>query len=67
MYYILNNLLMDANVVYTVVQALSLKEQEKLWYMLNEQLNHSKKRSNKKKIISDREAIHYLLKNVFNP
>ncbi|MCL7765050.1 hypothetical protein MPF19_16625 [Polaribacter sp. Z014] len=60
---------MNAEIVYQVVKALSVEEQRLLFIKLNKEFDNvlpSKKKCKKKLIISDEEAIAYLIKNVFS-
>ena len=58
---------MDASVVYNVAKALSKEEQIKLYTMLKKDVSQLFKSKRKKEpIITDQEAIQYLISNIFN-
>ena len=60
---------MDANVVYAVAKALPIKERLALCNMLQKDIQASGTPKQKKSpipLITDEQAIEYLLKNVFN-
>ena len=60
---------MDATIVYKVAKALSLKEQELLFYLLKNDIatiySPTKPKRKKAAVLTDQEAINYLFKNVF--
>ncbi|WP_396636302.1 hypothetical protein [Maribacter sp. R77961] len=56
---------MKAHDVYNVAKALTEEEFYKLFYMVQEDINMSK-RSKKKPIITEEQALNYLIKNVFS-
>ena len=60
---------MDADVVYKIAQALDPGEQHRLLTMLQQHLRkryHKALKSPKPPVITDQEAILYLIKNVFS-
>jgi len=59
---------MTANIVYSVVKALPIEEQQRLYELLQKDMIESRKSKSKErlKLISDAEADAYLLKYVFN-
>ena len=59
---------MNANIVYSVVKALPLEEQERLFALLKKDMLDvpKTKRKKKPKLITAAEADAYLLKHVFN-
>lgn len=58
---------MLAENVYTIALHLSVEEQERLYAMLGEKVSTIQfPKHKKKKIITDKEAIEYLVKNVFS-
>lgn len=58
---------MLAENVYTIALHLSVEEQERLYAMLGEKVRVKKITKGKpKRLITDKEAIDYLIKNVFS-
>jgi len=57
---------MTAENIYSIAIHLPEKEMEKLYTMLGKKVNASPSfKMSKKKLITDKEAIDYLLKNIF--
>ena len=57
--------IMDANIVYQVVQALSKEEQKVLFEKLKDDFQiHIKKKN--QVVFNKQDALHFLLKNVFS-
>ncbi|WP_272152117.1 hypothetical protein [Tenacibaculum aiptasiae] len=59
---------MNAKVVYQVAEALPKEEQRLLFEMLQKKIGVGKLdiKKNKRTILTNEEAIQYLLKNIFN-
>lgn len=56
---------MTAENIYTIAEHLDYSELQRLYFMLDKKINPHYKPKKQKKVLTDKDAIDYLLRNVF--